>query len=110
LGVEDSAIYGFAFPPRMDPDYVDLPSFGEGLNAGATVGVNVPLATTTMLTLSAGYVGRGKFDREDFVAPPAAQTAIRIDPGNVATVNAALGYSDGPWTAQGSLLGRPASS
>ena len=40
---------------RMDPDLVDISTFGEGLNIGPTVGVNIPLGEAWLLTMSAGY-------------------------------------------------------
>ncbi len=49
---------------RMDPDLVEVPSYGEGFNLGATVGVNVPIGDSTLLTASLSHTHRGGFTRD----------------------------------------------
>ena len=94
-----AALMGQSRFARMDPDLVDIPTFGEGFNVGPTLGANIPLSENLMLTLGAGYTSRGAFNREGPTLP-APQGTQRAKPGDVATASAALGYQDGPWTAR----------
>lgn len=88
---------------RMDPDVVDIPTFGEGFNVGPTIGANIPLSENWILTLSTGYTSRGSFNREGPTLP-APQTTQTAKPGDVTSFSAAIGYQDGP------LSGRLSSS
>ena len=88
---------------RMDPDLVDISTFGEGLNIGPTVGVNIPLAEAWLLTTSAGYTRRGAYDMEGPLTPPGdgvAPQSVNIQPGDALTVTAVLGYQAGPLSAK----------
>ena len=76
---------------RMDPDLVDIASFGEGLNIGPTIGFNLPLTSDVILSLSAGYTHRGKYDREG--SPPALPPTI--EPGEVLTATATIAHQVG---------------
>ena len=60
-----SALYGSAANARMDPDLVDIANFGEGFNIGPSIGVNIAVTGSLVLTVSAGYTWRGPFDREN---------------------------------------------
>lgn len=106
----ESALFGTAANARMDPDLVELSSYGEGWNIGPTVGFNLPLTPAIIFTASAGYTWRGEFDRESPLTaddpnqpPSAVQDLTTIDPGDVFTVTAAVAYKEGPWSA--TLLG-----
>ena len=92
-----SSLSGAQANARMDPDLVEIGSFGEGWNVGPTVGVNVPLTANLIWTTSAGYTWRGPFNREDSLAPtdPTVQTASNVDPGDVFTVTSSVGYQNG---------------
>jgi hypothetical protein len=82
---------------------VDISTFGEGLNIGPTVGVNVPLAQAWLLTMSAGYTRRGNYNMEGPLTPPgggAAPQSTNIQPGDALTVAAVLGYQSGPFSAK----------
>jgi hypothetical protein len=94
-----SALFGSQANARMDPDLVEIGSFGEGWNVGPTVGFNVPVTASLMLTGSVGYTWRGRFDRERSSAEinPAVQSLTSLDPGDVITGTAAVAYQDGPW-------------
>jgi opacity protein-like surface antigen len=84
---------------RMDPDLVDISTFGEGLNIGPTVGINVPLSEAWLLTLSAGYTHRGPFTTEGPITPAAggaAPQSTNIKPGEAITLTGVLGYQAGP--------------
>jgi hypothetical protein len=95
-----SALFGSAANARMDPDLVDIASFGEGFNIGPTVGINLPLTSAWMVTTSVGYTSRGSYLRESSLdttnlALPTAQSPVEIGPGDVLTFYAAVGYQAG---------------
>ncbi|HSL78066.1 MAG TPA: hypothetical protein VK877_00270 [Pseudolabrys sp.] len=94
---------------RMDPDLVDISSFGEGFNVGPTLGISVPVAANLVVTTSVGYTRRGAFLRESSLSPadPTVTTASRIDPGDVLTGTASIGYQLGQLTGRitGSVSG-----
>lgn len=64
---------------RMDPDLVEVPTFGEGFNLGATLGANVPIGENSMATFSVSHTHRGAFTRDptDIFGGP----DTRIQPG-----------------------------
>jgi hypothetical protein len=97
-----SSLDGNSANARMDPDLVEIASFGEGWNVGPTVGVNVPLTGNLVVTLSGGYTWRGEFDREDSLAPndPTVKIASEVDPGEVATGAVVIAYQSGPFASQ----------
>jgi hypothetical protein len=94
---------------RMDPDLVDISSFGEGFNVGPTIGVSVPVAANLVANTSVGYTRRGAFTREGSPSPsdPTVATPSRIDPGDVLTATASIGYQVGQLTGRitGSVSG-----
>lgn len=94
-----AALFGGEANARMDPDLVEIGSFGEGYNIGPTVGVSIPISSTLMVSSSFGYTWRGEFERENSLSAtdPLVQTPTNIDPGDVWTVTASLGYQSGPW-------------
>jgi hypothetical protein len=63
------------------------------------VGVNIPITASMMLMGSVGYTWRGGFDRERSTAEldPTLQAATRVNPGDVITGTASLGYQGTPW-------------
>lgn len=89
-----SALSGSAANARMDPDLVEIASFGEGFNIGPTAGFNLPITSNLLVTISGGYTRRGSFARENSIAStdPASQTATSVDPGNVFTVTGSVGF------------------
>jgi hypothetical protein len=95
-----AALFGAEANARMDPDLVEIGSFGEGWNIGPTAGLNISLTESVMLTASVGYTWRGKFDRERSSAEinPAVQAATSLDPGDVLTGTLTLGYQDREWS------------
>jgi hypothetical protein len=96
-----SALFGTAANARMDPDLVELASFGEGTNIGPTVGFNLPLTGSLIATFSAGYTWRGRFQREDLIAEqsPFGQSSTTIDPGDDVTVTGSLNYASGQFSS-----------
>jgi hypothetical protein len=94
-----SALFGSAANARMDPDLVEIGSFGEGWNIGPTTGASVSITESMMLTASVGYTWRGRFDRERSSSEinPTIQTATALDPGEVLTGTLTLGYQDPQW-------------
>lgn len=104
-----AGLYGDARFARMDPDLVDVPTFGEGWNIGPTVGANIPITESLVFNASVGYTQRNPFNREGAFAFDPVTTAIvgqassRLDPGDVVTLSAGLTYSSGPWSAQAAI-------
>lgn len=100
-----SALLGPATNARMDPDLVELSTFGEGYNVGPTFGLNFPVSNSLMVTTSVGYTWRGAFERESAfnTLPPGVDPDLvanlidtipttAIDPGEDTTVTAAANY------------------
>jgi hypothetical protein len=106
LPTGQSALFGTAANARMDPDMVDIASFGEGLNVGPTVGFTVPITSSLLVTTSAGYTWRGQYLRESSLSAtvqttlPSVQAPTNVDPGDVFTLYGAVGYQGGPWAAK----------
>jgi outer membrane immunogenic protein len=80
---------------RMDPDLVDIGSYGAGFNVNPTAGLVFGLNENTALSVSGGYAWQGSFMREGI--DPSAATGFgvfnlknQIDPGSVFTANANL--------------------
>jgi hypothetical protein len=105
-----SALFGTSANARMDPDLVEISTFGEGYNFGPTFGFNVPIAGSLLFTASVGYTYRGPFNREGTFSdlPPGVDpdlvanlrdtvATIKIDPGENTTVTGALNYATGPF-------------
>jgi hypothetical protein len=88
-----TALYGIAANARMDPDIVDLATFGEGLNVGPTVGINIPILDALILTFGSGYTWRGGYRMEALLDPATLEQATTlVGPGRIATQTASLGY------------------
>jgi len=103
-----SALLGTATNARMDPDLVEISTFGEGYNVGPSFGFNVPIAGSLIFTASVGYTWRGPFERESAfpTLPSGVDPALvanlidtlpttRINPGENTTVTAAINYGVG---------------
>ncbi len=83
---------------RMDPDIVDVGSFGEGRNIGPTIGTNIALTETWLLSMSAGRTVRGRFIQG--VTDNNGITSLSLQqPGAESAVNASLNYSSGSFNA-----------
>lgn len=109
LGVSMNLPTGNSFLPgnqrfaRMDPDLVDVGSYGVGFNVNPTAGFIVGLNETTALSLSGGYAWQGAFTKEGVslnLTPlnfPLDFTDLRrrIDPGDTFTANANITTSFG---------------
>jgi hypothetical protein len=79
-----SVLLGNSAYARMDPDLVDIATFGEGWNIGPTVGVNMPLTTALVASFNVGYTFRGRYDRESAIDPiTQAQGTNWLKPGDV---------------------------
>ena len=87
---------------RMDPDLVDVGSYGVGFNVNPTAGFVFGLNKTTAVSLSAGWTWQGPFTREGLASfvvqdpnnPPPATVPVdfndlkqKVDPGNAFTAN-----------------------
>jgi hypothetical protein len=100
-----SELFGRAANARMDPDLVDIASFGEGFNVGPSLGFNVPITGTLIATTSIGYTWRDNYARESSLSStnPTVQAPTSVAPGEVWTVTQSLAESWGPWS--GSVTG-----
>jgi hypothetical protein len=107
-----SALFGTDTNARMDPDIVEISTFGEGFNLGPSFGFNFPITGSLLLTTSVGYTWRGRFERESAFAtlPPGVDPRLvanlidinpteTIDPGENITVTAAINYGAGSFAA-----------
>jgi hypothetical protein len=95
---------------KPDPDVFQTTSLGEGLNYGPTMGVNVPLSQTTVLSLGVGHTVRGAFTRDGIggvpmPGVPGSGPTANVNPGDVTTAHASIGYRAGQLSlmAQGSM-------
>lgn len=95
-------VFGTPTFQMPDPDFFEVGGFGEGLNIGPTVGVNIPVMPNLILTFSGGFTSRGQFDRDGPGSGigPMLGPIQRFNPGDVWTFNSALGYQAGAWSVQ----------
>ena len=91
-----SALFGTAANARMDPDFVDISTFGEGFNVGPTVGFNFPITGSLLVTTSIGYTWRGKFEQESNLDPFNPFLTNTVNPGDNLTPTVAVNYQTGP--------------
>jgi outer membrane immunogenic protein len=80
---------------RMDPDLVEVGSYGVGFNVNPTAGFVVGLNQTTALSISGGYAWQGVFVKEGVDLSAGSGLGSfdiknRINPGDVFTANANL--------------------
>jgi len=88
---------------RMDPDLVELATYGEGWNIGPTIGVNIPITQTLITSFGFGKTFRGPYYREGAIDPTTSlQGLSRLGPGDASTVNATIAYRYGGFVIQGS--------
>jgi len=91
-----SALFGTDANARMDPDLVDISTFGEGFNVGPTAGINFPIAGSLLVTASLGYTWRGKFEQESNFDPFNSFLTSTVNPGDNLTPTVAVNYQTGP--------------
>ena len=88
---------------RMDPDLVDIGTYGVGFNANPTAGFIFGVSESTAMSFSAGWAYQGPFTREGVDPalfgndgfgcfgcvdlPVSLMTPTKIDPGDVFTAN-----------------------
>jgi hypothetical protein len=89
------ALFGPAANARMDPDLVDITTFGEGFNFGPTAGLNFPITGSLLFTTSVGYTWRGRFSQENNSDPADPLLTSSVDPGDTLTVTGAVNYQTG---------------
>ncbi len=87
---------------KADVELVPRPAFGEGFNIGPTIGVNIPITPALIGTISFGHTFRGTFRREPDLVPPFL-APIRVNPGDVSTVTASLGWRGEQLSLKGSV-------
>lgn len=102
---------------RMDPDLVDVGSYGTGFNVNPTAGVVFGIDEHTAISLSAGWTWQGPFTKEGISevqvanpAPPPATIVLdtfdlkqRVDPGNTYTLNGNVSSTYGALQMNGSF-------
>lgn len=100
-----SALRGTGAFARMDPDLVEIASYGEGLNFGPTFGASIPITSTILATVSVGHTWRGEFVRESSIdeLDPSNQASSDVDPGGVWTFTGGLGYQGESFAANVAL-------
>lgn len=96
-----SVLTGSQANARMDPDFVDLATFGEGFNVGPTAGVNVPVNDALTLSFGAGYTHHGAYERDNSLEPAGGGPTVvqLLAPGQDLTATATAGYDDGKVSA-----------
>jgi hypothetical protein len=78
---------------NMDSNLIPTPVFGEGWNFGPTIGFNIPINESVIISLGAGYTNRGSYDRFGAFDPVTSmQGQVSYDPGDVYTLNGSIGY------------------
>ncbi|HUL90528.1 MAG TPA: hypothetical protein VLU23_20390 [Pseudolabrys sp.] len=92
-----SVLLGTAANVRMDPDLVDITTFGEGFNLGPTFGFNFPISGSLLVTTSVGYTWRGRFDQESTTDPLSPFQTSTVNPGDNLTGTVAVNYQTGPF-------------
>jgi hypothetical protein len=109
LGVSFNLPTGNSYLPgnqrftRMDPDLVEVGSYGAGFNVNPTTGFIIGLNQTTAVSVSGGYAWHGTFVKEavNLGATPGNllinifDQRSRIDPGDTFTANANITTSFG---------------
>ena len=99
----ESVLSGQRRLTRMDPDLVELGTYGEGFNITPSLGVTFAPTANFIVTPSIGYSWRGEFDRESFVPATGLFTGRHtIDPGDVLTASVSAIAKVGTWIIQGS--------
>jgi hypothetical protein len=97
-----SALFGKAANARMDPDLVEIGSFGEGWNVGPSIGANVALSENLIATIAAGQTWRSAFERENSLVTTSNyrdnQRVTAVDPGDVSSLTGSIAYRRGPWS------------
>lgn len=86
---------------QMDPDIVEVPSFGEGFNIGPTLGVNVPVTAQWLVSASVGYTARRAFRRGSII--DGAPSVQRLAPGDELGVNGSVNYASEALSAAAAL-------
>lgn len=102
LPTGSAALFGNAANARMDPDLVEISTFGEGFNLGSTLGANFLLSQSLILTTSAGYTNRGRFTQESALAQISLDRPadIAIKPGDDFTVTQTISWMPGAFSTR----------
>jgi hypothetical protein len=96
-----SALFGSAANARMDPDLVEISTFGEGLNYGPSVGFNLPVSGNFILSAAAGYTWRGNYTRDNSLSAqtPLLQAATWVEPSEVFTTTGSAAFQLGQFSS-----------
>jgi hypothetical protein len=84
---------------KMDPDFVDVATYGQGFNIGATVGGQYNLTDKISVTLNAGYTHNGYYNTEGTFVPATGELpTLFMRPGQTLSTSAAVGYASTPFS------------
>lgn len=76
---------------RMDPDLVELGTYGMGFNMNPTIGITFAPSSTTAVSLGIGRAWMGAFTRETFDPAVGDFNAMeRVKPGDTLTANGTI--------------------
>jgi fibronectin-binding autotransporter adhesin len=96
-----SMLLGSAGNARLDPDFVEVGTFGEGFNIGPTLGVNLPFNDKLTMSISGGYTHHGPYDKDGLIDPFTFVQAIQqYSPGHDLSASVNLSYQDAPFSTQ----------
>jgi hypothetical protein len=99
-----AALYGPDRFARMDPDLVDVATYGEGWNFAPTLGVNIAVTKDFIVTPSIGYTNRNAFTKEGPIDPiTGAQGSVNFSPGDITTLSLGAAYAVGKFSINGSV-------
>ncbi|MFC1460587.1 hypothetical protein ACETIH_28525 [Microvirga arabica] len=102
----ETVLSGNSARARLDPDFVDIPTFGEGWNIGPTLGANIPITEDILFSASIGYTNRGSYSYESptqLGVNPSTNVApltSDFDPGDNVTLSSSLTYRAGSLSGQ----------
>lgn len=96
-----SALFGNSANARMDPDLVEISTFGEGYNVGPSLGFNLPLTPNLILSTASGYTWRGNYVRENSLSAqtPLPQTSTLIEPSKMFTTTGSVAAQLGQFSS-----------
>jgi hypothetical protein len=90
---------------RMDPDLVEIGTYGMGLNVNPTVGLTFAPSSNTAVSLGVGYAWMGAFTREAVdLATGIFDAMERVKPGDTFTANGTITTAIQNLTIAGSFV------
>jgi hypothetical protein len=85
---------------KMDPDYVEVSSFGQGFDIGATLGSSLTLSDQWSIDLSVKHMRPGAYKLDGpIIVATGEQPTLRSQPGSSLSTAAGLMFSQAPYDA-----------